>query len=1017
MTKNKSMVFLITLIILIIGVSAVNATDISNDTTTQTITDTPNTNQIETQGIIKDTSDDNINVIRESQTKEIKTTQQNIVNNNKNLKKARTVRINDKTYTNYFDDEHIFKNDKLDNNGEIILSGEFNDNTRFTFDNINATIRGENGQTVINNGLITAEENSQLTITNITFNTNNNDYQNVIQLASDNNVIDNVTIDHRVNSSKAQSIFITGSNNTVKNSKIDVAGPSNSVDWSSDPQIAPIVGIILESDDNLVINNNISVTATTSTGWGTVEAITIQAPGTTSMRNNRVNNNNITGKGTDYIYGINLGGNIYNTTLDGNYINITSNTYANGIQFMVSPAANATISNNTIDVTAGKKESQVTYGIILSSWGTGTFENMQVDSNKVYTHGNETYGIEIFSNVYSTTPAVKNITLSNNQILSDGDYSTGIGIMGDGFKIYGNNITMNGKTNNTRDASPDYIKPTTTGITLQKVTNSRVYNNTLTITNGHTIRIIQNSNNIRITENNLKTNSTNTTTYGQGADSIYITSSNLITTYNNTPKSSKISITGALSLYTDSTITIQLTDETGINIDNAQVSVTVDDTTQELTTTNGKATVIYTPSSMNDIQVTAIFNGNTQYLSSKANNTLKITDNRIIPTITQEDITAIIDTPVIITGTITTDNQPIQLNNIILTINNVNTTIRTDNNGRYTYTYNPVTIGTYNIMITTPANIQYKQTTKTAALTVNPHNTITTIEDITATVNTPITITATINDENQNPVQEGYLVFTDNNGNILGNITVTGGIAQINVTYDTEGTYDITANYTGNDKYNPSTTKTTVTIENKITTITIAKVTGKIGDKTELTATVKNGDNLANNGLLVFKVNGRSIRDTNGKVIYANVENGTAKINTTILSTWQNGKITALYIGQDNNQIRSNNYTMDITKPQATIETNINTDNIKTEQTITITTKITANTQTTINGRVIYKINDKTLRDNNGKIIYGQVINGQATINYNIPAYYTPDTYTLTSTYIADNYDNTSTNTTIIIKQ
>lgn len=420
---------------------------------------------------------------------------------------------------------------------------------------------------------------------------------------------------------------------------------------------------------------------------------------------------------------------------------------------------------------------------------------------------------------------------------------------------------------------------------------------------------------------------------------------------------------------------------------------------------------------MNDIQVTAIFNGNIQYLSSKANNTLKITDNRIIPTITQEDITAIIDTPITITGTITTDNQPIQLNNIILTINNVNTTIRTDNNGRYTYTYNPVTIGTYNIMITTPANIQYKQTTKMATLTVNPHNTITTIEDITATINTPITITATINDENQNPVQEGYLVFTDNNGNILGNITVTRGIAQINVTYDTEGTYDITANYTGNDKYNPSTTKTTVTIENKITTITIDKVTGKIGDKTELTATVKNGDNPTNNGLLVFKVNGRSIRDTNGKVIYANVENGTAKINTTILSTWQNGKITALYIGQDNKQTRSNNYTMDITKPQATIETNINTDNIKTGQTITITTKITANTQTTINGRVIYKINDKTLRDNNGKIIYGQVINGQATINYNIPTYYTPDTYTLTSTYIADNYDNTSTNTTIIIKQ
>ena len=56
-------------------------------------------------------------------------------------------------------------------------------------------------------------------------------------------------------------------------------------------------------------------------------------------------------------------------------------------------------------------------------------------------------------------------------------------------------------------------------------------------------------------------------------------------------------------------------------------------------------------------------------------------------------------------------------------------------------------------------------------------------------------------------------------------------------------------------------------------------------------------------------------------------------------------------------------------------------------------------------GRVILKINGKTLKDTTGNIIFTDVVNGIATVKYTIPSNFKAKSYTLTAVF-SDNYYN-----------
>ena len=89
-----------------------------------------------------------------------------------------------------------------------------------------------------------------------------------------------------------------------------------------------------------------------------------------------------------------------------------------------------------------------------------------------------------------------------------------------------------------------------------------------------------------------------------------------------------------------------------------------------------------------------------------------------------------------------------------------------------------------------------------------------------------------------------------------------------------------------------------------------------------------------------------------------------------------------------------------------TAEPTITTEDITTTVGSTVTLTATINTPATINtGKVVFKINGKTLKYENGKVIYTKVSNNQVTLKYKLPDTYEAGTYTLTAVFLSPDYE------------
>ena len=184
------------------------------------------------------------------------------------------------------------------------------------------------------------------------------------------------------------------------------------------------------------------------------------------------------------------------------------------------------------------------------------------------------------------------------------------------------------------------------------------------------------------------------------------------------------------------------------------------------------------------------------------------------------------------------------------------------------------------------------------------------------------------------------------------------------------------------------------------------------GQTANITASIYYGDEnskeIATNiskGKVSFKVNGKTLKDENNKVIYAKVVNGTATIEDyTIPESWaQEGTtIQAVYSGS----IDVSKMSSEKTEITITAEPTITTEDITTTVGSTVTLTATINTPATINtGKVVFKINGKTLKDENGKVIYTKVSNNQVTLEYTLPDTYEAGTYTLTAIFLSPDYE------------
>jgi len=82
---------------------------------------------------------------------------------------------------------------------------------------------------------------------------------------------------------------------------------------------------------------------------------------------------------------------------------------------------------------------------------------------------------------------------------------------------------------------------------------------------------------------------------------------------------------------------------------------------------------------------------------------------------------------------------------------------------------------------------------------------------------------------------------------------------------------------------------------------------------------------------------------------------------------------------------------------------------------VTLKAKVATGDKAITTGKIVFKINGKTVKDENGKVVYAKVdANGEVSVDYNL-GNLKAGTYTIEATFISPNYDKITRNTTMTV--
>ncbi|MDO5851603.1 MAG: Ig-like domain repeat protein [Methanobacteriaceae archaeon] len=424
-------------------------------------------------------------------------------------------------------------------------------------------------------------------------------------------------------------------------------------------------------------------------------------------------------------------------------------------------------------------------------------------------------------------------------------------------------------------------------------------------------------------------------------------------------------------------------------------------------TGNTKETISITGLTIGKHNITGIYLGDNKYITSSTTTYFSVESDVTftVDVVTQpfyigDNITVVPYLPVNATGSIT-----YILNGKIITI-----TDKIHENK----TINELPLGEHILIASYSGDTQYVESVVTTNFTINKISTTILIDPITAQPGDTIQIIANITNIRNKEVT-GFVAFKLN-GHTIGKQNITNGKAileyKIPNNYSAKN-YTITVVYGKTDKFQSSTTNTTLTILKKETITKVQDIQTYKNTTTQLTATITDtqGNNITG-GFVKFKLNEKTLP---GQV---SVIKGVAIYNYTIPKDYssKNYTITAVYTGTNNYDQSRANGTLTILKTKAIIETTPITCHAG--ETINIKTNITDINGNKLNtGEIIYKLNGKTLKDSNQNTIKTKVINGQTTQEYKIPDNYSAKEYKLTIVYSDKNHERTQQDTTLTIEK
>ncbi|MBR3214394.1 MAG: Ig-like domain repeat protein, partial [Methanosphaera sp.] len=565
------------------------------------------------------------------------------------------------------------------------------------------------------------------------------------------------------------------------------------------------------------------------------------------------------------------------------------------------------------------------------------------EGNGIYNVSDQTLNINAKKINTKLTLKVSNSTPINNTSINITATLTDV----NGKKLSGHNVTLNINGKNVT------AKTDANGIITQVYTPTKVEKQTITAAYAGNNQYINSSAKITITVKKINTKLA-------------------VKVSNSTPVNN-----------TAITITATLTDADNKAVPNQNVTLTVAGKTFTVkTNTNGVATQSYTPTKVETQTITATYKGDSQHNNSTATANITVKKLNTKLAVKASNTSPVLNTSINITATLTdASGNKLANQNVTLSVAGKTFNVKTNSNGVATQSYTPTKVETQTITATYKGDSQYNNSTATANITVKKINTKIDLKvsNSTPVNNTTITITATLTDTNNNKLANQPITLNVN-GKTYNVTTNKDGVATINYTPTKVETQTITATFKGNGQNNNSTATTKITVQNKYNTKTVmTAASGVIGEKLTIKATVTDtNNNKVNEGNLIFKINGVTIKD-NGKLSGSNnplkvkVTYGVATATIIPDVTMKSAEtIVASYIGTSiYNASISSPATIKIAPRNASIEITTSKKVVKQGQVLTITARV----YDTTNGKkstnltaypdeyVFFKVNGITLKD------------------------------------------------------
>lgn len=157
----------------------------------------------------------------------------------------------------------------------------------------------------------------------------------------------------------------------------------------------------------------------------------------------------------------------------------------------------------------------------------------------------------------------------------------------------------------------------------------------------------------------------------------------------------------------------------------------------------------------------------------------------------------------------------------------------------------------------------------------------------------------------------------------------------------------------------------------------------------------------ANDGVVVFKLNGVTLKDNNNQVYYVKVKNSFAQLRYYVgVMSSKNYTFTAVYKGSINYYTSRADNVLTVYKNKTFMSVIVNPSSVINGRNINLTAYLTRGDNKPVNGgKVAFKLNGITIKDRRGNPVYINVINGKAILGTTISTGTSAKSYHISAVY------------------